>query len=259
MIEFNHVNVCLFHLVASLLGCLHQLKSDNMKLEKKLSNLQSRKDRLLGLNARLAASFSDSPDDTPDDTKNSKVPLSAMLSKLNELTPDSEKAGGDCDNEESPRNKKSKMEVESPDRSFPDIDLAVPSPDLAMLAATSAKFDNRMSRENNRISPSKNKNQVLDEKAPIHPLSSVSGAQTTLLQPNASLGQSTSLLNGILHSGRLHLQEHFGNEVCLMSLRNFNSILFVTCVLDQIYSFNRTEFASWQNFQFLVQQSQKVV
>lgn len=44
--------------VASLLNCLHQLKSENTKLEKDIASLSSRKDHLLAVNARLSVPYS---------------------------------------------------------------------------------------------------------------------------------------------------------------------------------------------------------
>ena len=49
--------------VASLLNCLHQLKSENHRLEDYIQKLVSRRDHLLAINARLSLPFS-SPDDT---------------------------------------------------------------------------------------------------------------------------------------------------------------------------------------------------
>ncbi|XP_057294111.1 zinc finger protein zfp-1-like [Hydractinia symbiolongicarpus] len=107
--------------VASLLGCLHQLKADNTKLEKKLLSLQSRRDRLLGVNARLAASITES-----NLLGNGKIqsPLSSMLSKLND----------------SPTASKPKKSKKSQKKS-PELDHHnAASPDLALLAATSARL-----------------------------------------------------------------------------------------------------------------------
>ncbi|KAL3207157.1 hypothetical protein MRX96_010473 [Rhipicephalus microplus] len=39
--------------IASLLSCLHQLRSENMELESRISGLQARRDQLLAFNARL--------------------------------------------------------------------------------------------------------------------------------------------------------------------------------------------------------------
>lgn len=41
-------------LVASLLSCLHQLRSENIRLEEHVNNLVARRDHLLAVNARLA-------------------------------------------------------------------------------------------------------------------------------------------------------------------------------------------------------------
>lgn len=40
--------------VASLLSCLHQLRSENVRLEEHVNNLIARRDHLLAVNARLA-------------------------------------------------------------------------------------------------------------------------------------------------------------------------------------------------------------
>lgn len=39
--------------VASLLSCLHQLRSENLELETRISGLQARRDQLLAVSARL--------------------------------------------------------------------------------------------------------------------------------------------------------------------------------------------------------------
>ena len=49
--------------VASLLNCLHQLKSENRRLEDYIHKLVSRRDHLLAINARLSLPFT-SPSDT---------------------------------------------------------------------------------------------------------------------------------------------------------------------------------------------------
>ncbi|XP_065665902.1 uncharacterized protein LOC100207765 isoform X2 [Hydra vulgaris] len=104
--------------VASLLSCLQYLKSDNMKLEKKLAELQSRRDRLLGLTSRLAVSF--------DSDNGNTNPLSAMLSKLNESSQNTTSS--------TISDKKSPQTASVKERGV------VSSPDLDMLAAASAKF-----------------------------------------------------------------------------------------------------------------------
>ena len=55
--------VYFFISVASLLNCLHQLKSENRRLEDYINKLISRRDHLLAINARLSLPFS-SPNDT---------------------------------------------------------------------------------------------------------------------------------------------------------------------------------------------------
>lgn len=199
-----------FLIVASLLGCLHQLKSDNMKLEKKLTHLQSRKDRLLGLNARLAGSFAESTLSAQDNQSIDKVPLSTMLSNLNE----SEKRSIDEEGSPAMTMKKSKIEFESPDKLFSDTEHAVPSPDLAMLAAASAKFDSRMSsRQRKSIAAAsvKQHEEVAEEKPPILQLSSSPVAATPpTVHPSSRIsamedsGQSSNLLNGVLHMNHHH-------------------------------------------------------
>lgn len=47
------INV-IFPPVASLLSCLHQLRSENIRLEDHVNNLVARRDHLLAVNARLA-------------------------------------------------------------------------------------------------------------------------------------------------------------------------------------------------------------
>lgn len=107
--------------VASLLTYLHQLKYDNSKLEKKLLNIRSRRDRLLGVNARLAASFTDL-----NENINVQSPLSAMLSKLNDKPETSIKRG--------------KCKASSESKILKNKE-PVASPDLAMLAAASLKLE----------------------------------------------------------------------------------------------------------------------
>lgn len=46
------MNLLLFS-VASLLSCLHQLRSENIRLEEHVNNLIARRDHLLAVNARL--------------------------------------------------------------------------------------------------------------------------------------------------------------------------------------------------------------
>lgn len=47
--EFNSI------LVASLLSCLHDLRSENVRLEEHVNNLIARRDHLMAVNARLLA------------------------------------------------------------------------------------------------------------------------------------------------------------------------------------------------------------
>ena len=123
--------------------------------------MQLRKERLLGLNARLAASFTEgSPGGESGGGLNNRTPLSAMLSKLKEsctattpTQPSSSSASNVTIKEErdvsetSEKKKKTKRrkteeKAETPTRNDGD-DGIVPSPDLAMLAAASMKHDNR--------------------------------------------------------------------------------------------------------------------
>lgn len=58
-LEYIRINTeLLMHLlllpVASLLSCLHQLRSENIRLEEHVNNLIARRDHLLAVNARLA-------------------------------------------------------------------------------------------------------------------------------------------------------------------------------------------------------------
>lgn len=50
-IRIAHTILCT---VASLLSCLHQLRTENVRLEDHVGNLQLRRDHLLAVNARLA-------------------------------------------------------------------------------------------------------------------------------------------------------------------------------------------------------------
>lgn len=51
-----------FHIsVASLLSCLHQLRSENIRLEEHVNNLIARRDHLLAVNARLAIPLNQVP------------------------------------------------------------------------------------------------------------------------------------------------------------------------------------------------------
>ena len=151
--------------MASLLTCLHQLKGDNMKLEKRLSHLQSRRDRLLGVNARLAASFTNTsePHITSDSPRSN--PLSAMLSKLNDSA------------EVSPAAERTEKILNIPEGSLIESE----SPDLAMLAAASAKLEGTSRLPVSEISPSK---QIpTDEK----PTSFQNQDTVSLIQPSLSV------------------------------------------------------------------------
>lgn len=52
---------CHFCTVASLLSCLHQLRTENVRLEDHVTNLIARRDHLLAVNARLAIPLTSAP------------------------------------------------------------------------------------------------------------------------------------------------------------------------------------------------------
>lgn len=54
MYIYEHIVILFFSIVASLLSCLHQLQSENVRLEEHVSSLIARRDHLLAVNARLA-------------------------------------------------------------------------------------------------------------------------------------------------------------------------------------------------------------
>ena len=183
---------------------MHQLKSDNTNLEKRLTNLHLRKERLLAINARLAASF---PHPFNNNTKTTNKPsLSDMLSKLNAscaassniATTVKQELNKDEKDEIISKSKKARKSEDSNDskastQSSNETQLV--SSDLAMLAAASIKHDIR--------SPA-----VTDERPP-NLFSSISG-ESTLIQPNiefashshtsSSQVSTNKLLNGMLIS-----------------------------------------------------------
>lgn len=55
------MNLTLEFPVASLLSCLHQLRSENIRLEEHVNNLIARRDHLLAVNARLAIPLNQVP------------------------------------------------------------------------------------------------------------------------------------------------------------------------------------------------------
>ena len=183
--------------VASLLGCLHQLKSDNTNLENRLTNLQLRKERLLTINARLAASFPPSHNDADNTNKPS---LSDMLSKLNESCTTSSNPANKIKEEKKeiiPKDKKGRKSDESSHSETSTLSCneqqqLASSSDLAMLAAASIKHDIR--------SPT-----TADNK-PGNLLSIPGGSM--LMQPNVEFAShshtssyqssTNNLLNGIL-------------------------------------------------------------
>ena len=163
-----------------------------MKLEKKLSNLQSRKDRLLGLNARLAASFSSA--ETPN-SSNTKIPLSQMLSRLNKK---------ETPNEIEETNTLPSQQKKTPvEKHTKESENNVSSPDLALLAAASAKVDCRSpfpqyERLKDSDKNGKTRTSVLDEKPPIYPSP---GSGSAFISPNTRQDNlQQTLLNGTLHT-----------------------------------------------------------
>lgn len=61
-IQSNEINVEFLSIsVASLLSCLHQLRSENIRLEEHVNNLIARRDHLLAVNARLAIPLNQVP------------------------------------------------------------------------------------------------------------------------------------------------------------------------------------------------------
>lgn len=54
------INLPLFS-VASLLSCLHQLRSENIRLEEHVNNLIARRDHLVAVNARLSIPLNQVP------------------------------------------------------------------------------------------------------------------------------------------------------------------------------------------------------
>ncbi|KAL3201523.1 hypothetical protein MRX96_012562 [Rhipicephalus microplus] len=60
--------------IASLLSCLHQLRSENMELESRISGLQARRDQLLAVSARLMGPLREAP------MSNSPMPLASHAS-----------------------------------------------------------------------------------------------------------------------------------------------------------------------------------
>lgn len=59
--EFKKKNFIFCFAVASLLSCLHQLRSENIRLEEHVNNLVARRDHLLAVNARLAIPLNQVP------------------------------------------------------------------------------------------------------------------------------------------------------------------------------------------------------
>lgn len=55
--------------VASLLSCLHQLQTENVRLEEHVSSLIARRDHLLAVNARLAIPLNASANTTQSQGK----------------------------------------------------------------------------------------------------------------------------------------------------------------------------------------------
>lgn len=59
--------------VASLLSCLHQLQSENTRLEEHVNNLVTRRDELLAVNARLAISLNQATSTNDDSGESGKA------------------------------------------------------------------------------------------------------------------------------------------------------------------------------------------
>lgn len=190
--------------VASLLNCLHQLKADNLKLEKKLAQIQARRDRLLGVNARLAKSFTDN---SHEDNNDNHIPLSAMLSKLNDNSSSkSSPPSTDFEIKESPETKELKKKR------------SVASPDLAMLAAASLKFESE--REGREDRETSNERTIFDselqsgERPPD--LNDEPSISSLLIQPTVSHHKSNSLLNSSYNRMRKDQLNHanfFGDSI----------------------------------------------
>lgn len=66
--RLNFIFVCL-SLVASLLSCLHQLRTENIRLEEHVTNLVARRDHLLAVNARLAIPLNPPVQNQPQGSK----------------------------------------------------------------------------------------------------------------------------------------------------------------------------------------------
>ena len=163
--------------VASLLACLHQLKSDNSKLEKKLMNIQARRDRLLGVNARLAASFTDADEET---CSNNRSPLSAMLSKLNDKS-----STTTTPREKTPQAKSVKKKR------------PVASPDLAMLAAASVKLESEsMTRIDENEEETNSESEVTADHERLTSLTKDS-VNSLLVQPNIT-SRASSIMDSSL-------------------------------------------------------------
>ena len=80
-IEFLNVY---FYLVASLLSCLHELRAENIRLEKEVRDLTSRRDNLLAINSRLKVLPSS------ENSMSGGVPLSALTLFPSKSMPPSE-------------------------------------------------------------------------------------------------------------------------------------------------------------------------
>ena len=115
-------------------------------MENRLTNLQLRKERLLTINARLAASF---PPSNKDVENANKPSLSDMLSKLNESCSTSSNPSNKIKEEKGEIIRKDKKGRKSDESSHSEASTVscneqlASSSDLAMLAAASIKHDVR--------------------------------------------------------------------------------------------------------------------
>lgn len=67
--------------IASLLSCLHQLRTENVRLEEHITNLIARRDHLLAVNARLAIPLN------PNIIQNPNNPVSTAAASITSHLP----------------------------------------------------------------------------------------------------------------------------------------------------------------------------